>query len=141
MYHFMSPSSTIYEFDEADIWNTTTCTAAVVFSSSSPDRDFSHLAVPSSSGEKKKVEKKKKKNTKSMGSPSLPVKIPQDWSRILKVHYEGSAEEEVWFPPHVFLERQRALFPVHDGTGKTFRGRDLSIRVRDAIWKHTGFED
>ncbi|KAJ4830239.1 hypothetical protein Tsubulata_040598 [Turnera subulata] len=48
-------------------------------------------------------------------------------------------------PPHEFLARQMARtriasFSVHEGVGRTLKGRDLS-RVRNAIWQKTGFED
>lgn len=48
-------------------------------------------------------------------------------------------------PPHEFLARQFARtriasFSVHEGVGRTLKGRDLS-RVRNAIWEKTGFQD
>ncbi|XP_030447773.1 protein S40-4-like [Syzygium oleosum] len=47
-------------------------------------------------------------------------------------------------PPHEFLARQmartRIASSVHEGIGRTLKGRDLS-RVRNAIWEKTGFED
>ncbi|OWM68896.1 uncharacterized protein LOC116210030 [Punica granatum] len=48
-------------------------------------------------------------------------------------------------PPHEFLARQMARtrigsFSVHEGVGRTLKGRDLS-RVRNAVWARTGFED
>ncbi|KAL0338435.1 UNVERIFIED_CONTAM: hypothetical protein Sangu_1365600 [Sesamum angustifolium] len=44
-------------------------------------------------------------------------------------------------PPHEYLARTRvASLSVHEGVGRTLKGRDLS-RVRNAIWKQTGFED
>ncbi|CAI0453018.1 unnamed protein product [Linum tenue] len=33
-----------------------------------------------------------------------------------------------------------ASFSVHEGVGRTLKGRDLS-RVRNAIWEKTGFQD
>ncbi|CAI0397860.1 unnamed protein product [Linum tenue] len=94
---------------------------------------------------------------------SLPVNIP-DWSKILKDEYrdnqrrdpfDDDEEEEldddyadgggVRVPPHEFLARQMARtriasFSVHEGVGRTLKGRDLS-RVRNAIWEKTGFQD
>ncbi|KAG7947199.1 hypothetical protein I3843_14G081500 [Carya illinoinensis] len=89
---------------------------------------------------------------------SLPVNIP-DWSKILRGEYtenhreEGvdyddadgeeveEFEKEVRVPPHEFLARTRiASFSVHEGMGRTLKGRDLS-RVRNAIWEKTGFQD
>ncbi|ESQ37496.1 hypothetical protein EUTSA_v10002696mg [Eutrema salsugineum] len=45
------------------------------------------------------------------------------------------------FPPHEYLARTRiASFSVHEGVGRTLKGRDLS-RVRNAIFKKTGVLD
>lgn len=62
----------------------------------------------------------------------------------VEVDEEG---EEDWVPPHEYTARQLArrsgmvvAFSVHEGIGRTLKGRDLS-RVRNAIWKQTGFED
>ncbi|KAF5727451.1 hypothetical protein HS088_TW22G01144 [Tripterygium wilfordii] len=96
------------------------------------------------------------------GTPSsLPVSIP-DWSKILKDenrdnrrrvsddeddYADGgdSFEGEARIPPHELLARQMARtriasFSVHEGIGRTLKGRDLS-RVRNAIWEKTGFQD
>nr|XP_009400822.1 PREDICTED: uncharacterized protein LOC103984958 [Musa acuminata subsp. malaccensis] len=93
---------------------------------------------------------------------SLPVNIP-DWSKILgncaNSHGKNSSgfwgeeeeEEEVidgdeldgrrMVPPHELLWRSRAAsMSVHEGIGRTLKGRDLS-RVRNAVWQITGFED
>ncbi|XP_030546175.1 uncharacterized protein LOC115752217 [Rhodamnia argentea] len=96
-------------------------------------------------------------------SSSLPVNIP-DWSKILRAEYRenrrrdsfddscysddedacGGGEDGARVPPHEFLARQMArtrIAPsVHEGIGRTLKGRDLS-RVRNAIWEKTGFED
>ncbi|KAL9296753.1 hypothetical protein ACSQ67_022649 [Phaseolus vulgaris] len=58
-------------------------------------------------------------------------------------HYEGYDEFErsVRVPPHEFLARTRvASFSVHEGVGRTLKGRDLST-LRNAIWAKTGFQD
>ncbi|GAA0146439.1 hypothetical protein LIER_36315 [Lithospermum erythrorhizon] len=93
------------------------------------------------------------------GSASVPVNVP-DWSKILKEEYGGKRwssngdnedDEESdddgmggsggRIPPHEFLARTRmASFSVHEGIGRTLKGRDLS-RVRNAIWEKTGFQD
>lgn len=88
---------------------------------------------------------------------SLPVNVP-DWSKILRDEYkhhgrrDNGYDHDVGFddddedddneklPPHEYLARTRiASFSVHEGVGRTLKGRDLS-RVRNAIWKQTGFE-
>lgn len=87
----------------------------------------------------------------------MPVNIP-DWSKILREDFRNSRrgvidgdsdeddeESEGRIPPHEFLARQLARtrivsFSVHEGVGRTLKGRDLS-RVRNAIWEKTGFED
>lgn len=95
---------------------------------------------------------------------SLPVNIP-DWSKILgscggsyrkevsSVYFTaecdvGEEEAEIaisgerrMVPPHELLDRNRAAsMSVHEGFGRTLKGRDLS-RVRDAVWEITGFQD
>ncbi|CAA0829737.1 Protein of unknown function- DUF584 [Striga hermonthica] len=86
-------------------------------------------------------------NHPAEGPRSLPVNVP-DWPRILGDAYKpraaGSSDGACgdWegagnykMPPHEFLARNRvAPFSV------TLKGRDLR-RVRNAIWKKTGFED
>ncbi|KAL3623332.1 hypothetical protein CASFOL_032148 [Castilleja foliolosa] len=91
-----------------------------------------------------------------IGPKSLPVNIP-DWS-ILGGEYKPRVSgdgEDGWcgdddveeesgndrIPPHEYLARNRvASLSVHEGIGRTLKGRDLS-RVRNAIWKKIGFED
>ncbi|XP_057805430.1 protein S40-4-like [Salvia miltiorrhiza] len=82
---------------------------------------------------------------------SLPVNIP-DWSKILggecrrlagddEYGDEVEGEQNDRIPPHEYLARTRgASLSVHEGEGRTLKGRDLS-RVRNAIWKQIGFED
>ncbi|CAO2035808.1 unnamed protein product [Urochloa humidicola] len=86
---------------------------------------------------------------------SLPMNIP-DWQKILGVEYRDhhAGEWEIdgdddgggygragMVPPHELAWRSRAAsMSVHEGIGRTLKGRDLS-RVRDAVWKKTGFED
>ncbi|XVF46342.1 hypothetical protein PTKIN_Ptkin03bG0019500 [Pterospermum kingtungense] len=92
------------------------------------------------------------------GTPaSLPVNIP-DWSKILREEYRDNrrrsesddddyVEGDDWLeggvrvPPHEFLARTRiASFSVHEGIGRTLKGRDLRS-VRNAIFAKTGFQD
>ncbi|KAL2487457.1 hypothetical protein Adt_32213 [Abeliophyllum distichum] len=88
--------------------------------------------------------------TPETAGKSLPVNIP-DWSKILRDEYKnhggdceedaGEDEDDGGMPPHEYLARTRgASFSVHEGVGRTLKGRDLR-RVRNAIWKQTGFED
>nr|AFK46583.1 unknown [Lotus japonicus] len=91
------------------------------------------------------------KSNPAVVSSSLPVNIP-DWSKILKQGYKenrGIDEYAVGddqdggsqLPPHEYLARARgASFSVHEGKGRTLKGRDLRS-VRNAIWKKVGFED
>ncbi|KAK9061431.1 hypothetical protein SSX86_018612 [Deinandra increscens subsp. villosa] len=82
---------------------------------------------------------------------SMPVNVP-DWSKILRDEYKDHErrdndddddeddDDNERLPPHEYLARTRiASFSVHEGVGRTLKGRDLS-RVRNAIWKQTGFE-
>lgn len=80
---------------------------------------------------------------------SLPVSIP-DWSRRnggRKFFKDDGSDEDdgeergAMIPPHELLWRNRtASLSVHEGIGRTLKGRDLS-RVRDSIWLTIGFED
>ncbi|CAI9762075.1 unnamed protein product [Fraxinus pennsylvanica] len=81
------------------------------------------------------------------GGKSLPVNIPE-WS---KNEYKnrggdyqedaGEDEDDYGVPPHEYLARTRgASLSVHEGVGRTLKGRDLR-KVRNAVWKQTGFED
>ncbi|KAK1290558.1 hypothetical protein QJS10_CPB18g02113 [Acorus calamus] len=80
-------------------------------------------------------------------SASLPVSIPH-WSRRNNSDEEDEEEDEEdeeMVPPHEYLARQFARngivsFSVHEGIGRTLKGRDLR-RVRNAIWQKTGFQD
>ncbi|GAA0164334.1 hypothetical protein LIER_19997 [Lithospermum erythrorhizon] len=89
---------------------------------------------------------------------SVPVNVP-DWSKILKEEYrenrrrdsDDDEDDDVYggdddrIPPHEYVARHMARariasFSVHEGVGRTLKGRDLS-RVRNAIWEKTGFQD
>ncbi|XP_010543396.1 PREDICTED: uncharacterized protein LOC104816337 [Tarenaya hassleriana] len=81
---------------------------------------------------------------------SLPVNVP-DWSKILKSEYKCRCKRDSdddddgggWerTPPHEYLARRRGWsFSVHEGNGRTLKGRDL-WRLRNAIWEKTGFQD
>ncbi|KAJ6927880.1 hypothetical protein NC652_012059 [Populus alba x Populus x berolinensis] len=135
-----------FELDESDIYHHTTTLSI------SPDFRKPVLSP-------RLVKKPTDSREKTGGKPSsLPVNIP-DWSRILKNEYRrgsdvvddrGDVDDDddvdgVRVPPHELLVRQMARsriasFSVHEGIGRTLKGRDLS-RVRNAIWEKTGFQD
>ncbi|XP_042512356.1 uncharacterized protein LOC122087336 [Macadamia integrifolia] len=144
-------SESVFEFDEADIWSTN-------HTASSP-QEFKKMTIPSSRGSKKSTKRVDnggdyRRSAGATGS-SLPVNIP-DWSKILKEDRRrgipGDVDddddedgEEGRVPPHEFIAKQSARngvssFSVHEGIGRTLKGRDLS-RVRNAIWEKTGFQD
>ncbi|XP_072988019.1 protein S40-4-like [Typha latifolia] len=127
------------EFDESDVWG-----YPVDQVQAEPRKP-----IPSRSGRKKP-----EKVDRGTAPASLPVNVP-DWSKILRGEYRGNsgsnsaweAEEEggegtgMVIPPHELLWKNRAAsFSVHEGIGRTLKGRDLS-RVRNAIWEKTGFQD
>ncbi|XP_057963257.1 protein S40-5 [Malania oleifera] len=81
---------------------------------------------------------------------SLPVNVP-DWQKILCVDSvesmpdsdDGAEDPDTeWIPPHEYVAREyarsRAATSVFEGVGRTLKGRDMS-RVRDAVWRQTGF--
>ena len=141
-------SDAMLELDESDVWSTTR--------SASPE--FRKPAPSSRVSRKLSSAAKSDLGSAAVGATasSLPVNVP-DWSKILKDEYRDNrrrdSEEDDDFdddggnriPPHEFLAKQLARtriasFSVHEGVGRTLKGRDLS-RVRNAIWEKTGFED
>lgn len=126
-----------FEFDESEVWS------AVV----SPE-----LKTASHHHGERPARKPLRVKSGAMDrlARSLPVNVP-DWSKILGGECMRRAGDEVEddvgeegndrMPPHEYLARTRgASFSVHEGEGRTLKGRDLS-RVRNAIWKQIGFED
>uniref|UniRef100_A0A2P2K0D4 Uncharacterized protein MANES_11G145500 n=1 Tax=Rhizophora mucronata TaxID=61149 RepID=A0A2P2K0D4_RHIMU len=149
-YHQYSNNSATLELDESDIYNN----SVVVTRSNSPEfRKAVQSSRKASSGTARLADN----GSLAGGRPaSLPVNIP-DWSKILKDEYRrreievddcGDDEDDedcfvggVRIPPHELLARTRvAPFSVHEGIGRTLKGRDLS-RVRNAIWEKIGFQD
>ncbi|KAL9331965.1 hypothetical protein ACSQ67_001575 [Phaseolus vulgaris] len=132
------------ELDEADVWN---------WNLSNSNNTVTESKKWSRSGKKgfKKVEGGGRVNP--VASSSMPVNIP-DWSKILKENYEEHDKRNCVsddddddndggerIPPHEYLARNRgASLSVHEGKGRTLKGRDLRS-VRNAIWKKIGFED
>jgi hypothetical protein len=144
----------VFELDEADVWDSNVAplleSKKTIPSSRCSKRDprkFDHMA----------------KDGTPVTCASLPVNIP-DWSKIYNDHQkkediEGSVhpvdddtdydndgdddddDQDGRVPPHEYLARRRgASFSVHEGIGRTLKGRDLR-QVRNAIWKRVGFED
>ncbi|XP_047982423.1 uncharacterized protein LOC125223351 [Salvia hispanica] len=140
----MSEFADQFEFDEADVWS----------NNSNTDQTESRKSINSNPRPFKKPLPKAAAERSPIGAKSLPVNIP-DWSKILRGEYRARAGEcteeddededdddgNYQMPPHEYLARTRAAsLSVHEGIGRTLKGRDLS-RVRNAIWKQTGFED
>lgn len=139
-----SSQVTEFELDEADVWN--------MSYSNSNMTESKKCVLPGLKKVSRKMESSKRVNP--IGSSSLPMNIP-DWSKILKDEYkkkknkESSDDDEdgdgydgeTRLPPHEYLARTRgASLSVHEGKGRTLKGRDLRS-VRNAIWKKVGFED
>lgn len=148
-HHASITSDTAFELDESDVYN----------SGRSNSPEF-RKQVPSSRASKKSSSKQRSvagSSDRTGATPaSLPVNIP-DWSKILRDEYRDNRRRDniedddtdgdddcdggVKVPPHELLARTRiASFSVHEGIGRTLKGRDLS-RVRNAIWEKTGFQD
>ncbi|KAL7136638.1 hypothetical protein ABFS83_10G043300 [Erythranthe nasuta] len=128
-----------FEFDEDEIWGSNN-------NNSVPEAKT--FPVYSNPRPLRKPLRKGHVDHLSVGPRSVPVNVP-DWSKILGGEYKKRAGGECVdeeggndkIPPHEYLARTRvASFSVHEGAGRTLKGRDLS-RVRNAIWKQTGFED
>ncbi|KAL5212988.1 hypothetical protein ABZP36_023835 [Zizania latifolia] len=137
------------EFDESDIWGSFEPAADVV--EPQPPRAISQ--VPTARTGRKAPPKPAAGAGAAHGS--LPVNIP-DWSKILGNEYRGRQfHADDWeaddvlddedtdattaaavLPPHELAWRRRAAsLSMHDGVGI---GRTL--KVRDAVWKKTGFQ-
>ncbi|XP_038720962.1 uncharacterized protein LOC120013280 [Tripterygium wilfordii] len=127
------------EFDEADLYNFNESLQLETKKSTPTSRSKKSL---------RKIDRPERDNT--VTSASLPVNVP-DWSKILKEDppgnsqnigsYDDNSDQDDRIPPHEYLARVRgASFSVHEGFGRTLKGRDLRC-VRNAIWQKTGFED
>ncbi|KAF5770370.1 putative senescence regulator S40 [Helianthus annuus] len=128
-----------FEMNESDLWN-----------NGGGEDHSNEFHNPRRSKFPLKPHQQKKLPIKATAAKSLPVNVP-DWSKILRDEYkhhekidEGDDDDDdnnyEKLPPHEYLARTRiASFSVHEGVGRTLKGRDLS-RVRNAIWKQTGFE-
>lgn len=148
------------EFDEADLWNMSISNNANT--STNKKHEANKKALSSSSRSALRRGSSRKVDHVAPAATSLPVNIP-DWSKILKEEYkehpkwesddddedgDGDHEEDgdhhhggIRVPPHEYLARTRgASLSVHEGIGRTLKGRDLRS-VRNAIWKKVGFED
>ncbi|KAL0534092.1 hypothetical protein IC582_028373 [Cucumis melo] len=141
-------SDAAFDFDESDLFNSPHSGTSPEFRRPASKSRISKRISPVDVGDR---------SVTTVSAASLPVNIP-DWSKILRNEYienrrddfededgddDGDEFEEKRFrvPPHEFLAKTRiASFSVHEGIGRTLKGRDLS-RVRDAIWQKTGFED
>lgn len=131
--------SSLFEFDESELYNSARSNS----NSNSPEFRKSVIAS--------RFHATSSSTAGRVGDPmSLPVNVP-DWSKILgeenrqnrRKNYDDSDDDgdDERVPPHEFLARTRiASFSVHEGVGRTLKGRDLS-RVRNAIWAKTGFQD
>ncbi|KAK4753783.1 hypothetical protein SAY87_001887 [Trapa incisa] len=137
-----------FELDESDIYGTPLSDSA----------ELRWAAASYASRVSRKVAKRAEAGEVRVTAASLPVNIP-DWSKILRGEYRDSRRrgsldddsdggdeaygvgEGMRVPPHELMARTRmASLSVHEGRGRTLKGRDLS-RVRNAIWEKMGFED
>lgn len=145
----------LFEFDEDDMYKPNESVNVNVHV------EAAKKPIPSSRSSRKLAKKIEDRKIMPVTAASLPVNIP-DWSKILKDEYrehskresdedggggrdddDEDKEEEYYglVPPHEYLAMRRgASFSVHEGIGRTLKGRDLR-RVRNAIWKKVGFED
>ncbi|XP_031483439.1 uncharacterized protein LOC116252935 [Nymphaea colorata] len=159
---FPNNTEMLCEFDEEDVWNLHSVSSEIdgkhetVYKS--PIKPSSNIKRAGATSRMIPAAKPSPvSGNKVNSSSSAPVNIP-DWSKILREDFSRSRgggveyEEEEdaggdggggssMIPPHELVARVRmASFSVHQGVGRTLKGRDLS-RVRNAIWKQTGFQD
>jgi hypothetical protein len=155
-YRHFAPASTGYlqalaggpdEFDESDVWGSfNPAEEAEQQPAEAPPR--ARATVPAA---RPGMRKTKPAAGGRAAHGSLPVAIP-DWSKILGDEYQGHQTAGEWelddaededlaegapvVPPHELAWRRRAAsLSVNDGMGV---GRML--KVRDAVWKKTGFQ-
>ncbi|XP_059428047.1 protein S40-4 [Corylus avellana] len=147
-------SDDVFEFDEADVWNIPNHVSPLETKKTLPSiwRQPKIKVIPT----RKIHNVVGDRITTPVAAASLPVNIP-DWSKILKEDYkehraresdedhahdaDDEDDHDNRLPPHEYLARTRgASFSVHEGIGRTLKGRDLR-QVRNAIWKKVGFED
>ncbi|CAH8357501.1 unnamed protein product [Eruca vesicaria subsp. sativa] len=136
---YYAANDSSFEFDESDLYS----------SAASDSPDFRRkISKPGRSGKKPS-----NRPSSAVAASSLPMNVP-DWSKILREEHRGNRRRSVvdddgdWLdasggrlPPHEFLAKTRmASFSVHEGVGRTLKGRDLS-RVRNAIFEKIGFQD
>lgn len=138
-----------FEFDESDLYSSA--------SAASDSPDFRRkISKPVRSVKKPSNRPSACAASSAVAASSLPVNVP-DWSKILREERRDNRRRSVvddeedggdWLdasggrlPPHEFLAKTRmASFSVHEGVGRTLKGRDLS-RVRNAIFEKIGFQD
>lgn len=82
-----------------------------------------------------------------MNVPHMPLKASRFSSeRDREARGRVEIEEEEMLPPHEIVARAphmhspRTTFSMLEGVGRTLKGRDLR-RVRNAVWRQTGFQD
>ena len=117
------------EFEEAEVWG-----SAVAGEEQREAAPWSRKQAARGSGDRRRG---------GTMPASLPVNIP-DWSKMLREEAQSwDGEDGKVVPPHEYLWKKRGgaeSFSVHEGIGRTLKGRDLS-RVRNAVWQQTGFQD
>ncbi|PKA65770.1 hypothetical protein AXF42_Ash013185 [Apostasia shenzhenica] len=79
--------------------------------------------------------------------PVVPQRMIRETSNLEEVDRgENDGNEDVMLPPHEIVARASGMgspmttFSVLEGAGRTLKGRDLR-RVRNAVWRQTGFLD
>ncbi|KAL6987406.1 hypothetical protein U1Q18_052580 [Sarracenia purpurea var. burkii] len=157
------PCDSQFEFDDESSQVCTSPAAGEILTSSEPRKPAPTSSRPTKNPARKTTTTAATgiDHRRSKPSSSMPVNIP-DWSKILRDECserrrrdlgqnnataaddddaDDDDDEDGRIPPHEYLARTRmASFSVQEGIGRTLKGRDLS-RVRNAIWKQTGFED
>ncbi|XP_048138925.1 uncharacterized protein LOC115749793 [Rhodamnia argentea] len=140
---------TQFEFDEADVWSNDVVARVPSFETIHDNGS----TMPSSRTSRRPPRRADISSDlkPAAAASSLPVNI-LDWPKSNpkrdstaegggRVESDEEEDRESRVPPHEYLARRRgASLSVHEGIGRTLKGRDLS-RMRDAIWKSVGFAD
>ncbi|KAK9124261.1 hypothetical protein Sjap_013863 [Stephania japonica] len=137
-------SDTLFEFDEAEVWNGCNPSRSSCGAYHEDGGDDRRRSTAPRAFNPRVGSRDRQSRNGGVISRSVPVDIP-DWG---KNRRDGKDEEDlgdrtaIRIPPHEYLAKSQmgSSFSVREGFGRTLKGRDLS-RVRDAIWEKTGFQD
>ncbi|KAI3510505.1 hypothetical protein L1887_17554 [Cichorium endivia] len=122
------------EFQESDIFFQTNAAGIAIGLQDTNNRNTHQLSKFSDCNKPKR----EKKQPEKMKNKSVPVNIPENFSRRSR-SYQCYEEEGEIVPPHVIVGRRRLAGEMGcSGIDRRLKGRELS-EVRNSILRMTGF--